>query len=134
MRGETGLASAHKSKFGGSGRTDGGGQARVAVSQPPRLAPPSRGRRRHRFGRLARRVLQADELALDFANFRSAGVGTFAAELPPDLVAALTHVDAAFGPIVGDGWSEGAVRSAPEWATVRERAGVALRLRDRFES
>ena len=75
-----------------------------------------------------------DELALDFDNFHVAVVGNFAAELPPDLVAALAEVDAAFGPIAGDGWSEEAVRSAPDWATVRERAGVALGLLDRFES
>jgi hypothetical protein len=75
-----------------------------------------------------------DELALDFDNFRAAVVGNFAAELPPELMAALAEVDAAFGPIAEDGWSEEAVRSAPEWAAVRERAGVALRLLDRFEA
>lgn len=75
-----------------------------------------------------------DELALDFDNFRAAVVGNFAAELPPELVSALAAVDAAFGPIKGDAWSEAAVRSAPEWATVRERAGVAFRWLDRYES
>ena len=74
-----------------------------------------------------------DELALDFDNFRAAVVGNFAAEMPPALVAALAAVDAALGPIVGAGWSEEAVRSAPEWAIVRQRAGVALRLLDRWE-
>jgi hypothetical protein len=75
-----------------------------------------------------------DELALDFDNFRAAVVGHFAAELPAGVVAALADVDAAFGPIVGDGWSEEAVRSSPEWAVVRERAEVALGLLDQFES
>ena len=72
-----------------------------------------------------------DELALDYDNFRAAAVGNFAAELPPGLVAALADVDAAFAPIAGGGWSESAVRSAPEWAAVRERSGVALALLDR---
>jgi len=75
-----------------------------------------------------------DELGLDLDNFRSAVVGNFSAELPPELVAALAGVDAAFGPIVGDGWSEEAVRSAPEWAVIRERAALALELLDRFEA
>jgi hypothetical protein len=76
---------------------------------------------------------KADELALDFDNFQSAVVGNFAAELPAELVAALTDVDAALDAIRGDGWSEEAVRSAPEWAAVRERAGAALGLLDRFQ-
>lgn len=75
-----------------------------------------------------------DELALDFDNFRAVVVGNFSAELPPALVAALADVDAAFAPIAGDGWSEEAVRSAPEWAAVRQRAGVALGLLDRLEA
>src|SRR5207248_2106727 len=75
-----------------------------------------------------------DELALDFDNFRAAVVGNFAAELPPELVTALAEVDAVFGSITGGGWSEAAVLSAPEWAAVRQRAGVALALLDRFES
>ena len=74
-----------------------------------------------------------DELALGFDNFRAAVIGNFAAELPPRLVAALSEVDAALGPIAGDGWSEEAVRSSTEWAAVRERAGVVLELLDRFE-
>ena len=75
-----------------------------------------------------------DELALNFDDFRSAVVGNFAAELPPELLAALADVDAAFSPIAGCGWSEAAVRSAPEWAVVRKRAGVALGLLDRLEA
>jgi hypothetical protein len=75
-----------------------------------------------------------DELALDFHYAREAVVGNFAAELPPELVAALAAVDAAFSTIAGNGWSEEAVRSAPEWAVVRQRAGVALGLLDRRES
>lgn len=75
-----------------------------------------------------------DELALDFDNFRAAVVDNFAAELSPELVAALAGVDAAFGHIAGDGWSEESVQSGPEWAAVRERAGMALGLLDRFES
>jgi hypothetical protein len=67
-----------------------------------------------------------DELALDFHYAREAVVGNFAAELPPGALGALAEVDAAFGPIAGDGWSEAAVRAAPEWAAVRERAGAAL--------
>jgi hypothetical protein len=55
-----------------------------------------------------------DELALDFDNFGVAVVGNLATELPPALVTALAAVDAAFGPIHGDGWSEEALRSAPE--------------------
>lgn len=77
---------------------------------------------------------KADELALDFGNFRSAIVGTFAAELPPDVVAALAGVDAALGGIGSKDWSEEAVRSSPAWAAVRERAGVALQLLERSES
>jgi hypothetical protein len=73
-----------------------------------------------------------DELALDFDNFRAAVIGNFATELPPALATALADVDAAFGLITGDGWSETAVRSAPEWATVRQRARMALRLLDRL--
>ncbi|MGL4552925.1 MAG: hypothetical protein ACRC33_17250 [Gemmataceae bacterium] len=73
-----------------------------------------------------------DELALDFYNYRAAVVGNFAAELPPAFVAALADVNAAFGRIAGDGWSDEAVRSAAEWAAVREQAGVALRLMDGF--
>ncbi len=75
-----------------------------------------------------------DELALDFDNFWAAVVGNFAAELPPELVSAHAAVDAAFGIIRDDGWSEESVRSSPEWATVRQKAGVALALLDRFES
>lgn len=67
-----------------------------------------------------------DELAMGFDHFRSAVVGNFAVDLPPELIAVLTSVDVAFDLIVGDGWFEEAVRSAPEWAAVRERARVAL--------
>jgi hypothetical protein len=73
-----------------------------------------------------------DELALDFHYAREAVVGNFAADLPPEAVAALAEVDAAFGPLVGDGWSEDAVRSSPEWAAVRGRAGAALDLLGRL--
>jgi hypothetical protein len=73
-----------------------------------------------------------DELALDFDNFRSAVIGNFAAELPAELAAALAGVDGALGAIPPDDWSEQAVRSAPEWAAVRQRAEVALRSLDRF--
>lgn len=76
---------------------------------------------------------KADELALDFDNFRSAVVGNFAAELPSELVAALTAVDAAIDLVIDDGWSERAVLSAPEWEEIRQRAAVALKLLDRFE-
>jgi hypothetical protein len=75
-----------------------------------------------------------DELALDFDNVRAAVVGNFAAELPPELVAALAAVDAALDDIPRSGWSEQAVRSAPEWAAVRGRAGAALRMLDRREA
>lgn len=67
-----------------------------------------------------------DELALDFDDYRQAVVGNFRGELPPELVAALAAVDAAFDAVHGDGWSDEAVRSSPEWATIRERAGLAL--------
>jgi len=75
-----------------------------------------------------------DELALDFDNFRSAVVGNFADELPPELVAALARVDEELGTLRGADWSDESVRSAPVWAPVRERAGVALGLLDRYES
>jgi hypothetical protein len=75
-----------------------------------------------------------DELALDFDNFRAAVVGNFGSELPPELVAALNDLDAAFGQIAGDGWSEEAVRSSPAWAAIRRRAGVELGLLDQIDS
>jgi hypothetical protein len=75
-----------------------------------------------------------DELALDFDNFRTAVVSNFIAELPPELVAALAEVDAALNPITGAGWSEEAVRFAPEWGAVRQRAAVALGLLDQLEA
>jgi hypothetical protein len=68
-----------------------------------------------------------DELALDFDNFRSAVVGNFADELPSELVVALAEVDAALASIQAEGWSEEAVRIAPQWAAVRAAAGEALR-------
>lgn len=73
-----------------------------------------------------------DELAIDFDNARRAVIRQCPLELPTDLVSALAAVDAAFDPIVGDGWSAAAVRSAPEWAVVRQRAAVALALLDPF--
>jgi hypothetical protein len=73
-----------------------------------------------------------DELALEFDNFRTATVGNFADELPTELVDALASVDAALAAIPRGGWSEEAVRLAPEWAAVRERAGVAVVLLERF--
>jgi hypothetical protein len=75
-----------------------------------------------------------DELALDFDNFRAAVVGNFASELPPDLLATLAEVDDAFVRAPGDAWSEEAVLSHPAWAVIRERAGAALALLDRFEA
>jgi hypothetical protein len=67
-----------------------------------------------------------DEMALDFHYAREAAVVNFAADLPSGAVAALAKLDAAFGPIVGDGWLAEAVRSAPEWIEVRGRARIAL--------
>jgi hypothetical protein len=75
-----------------------------------------------------------DELALDFDNFRSAVLGNFAAELSPELLTALAGVDAGLCGIGGEGWSEEAVRSAPEWAVVRERSRTALALLEDFSS
>ncbi|MEO2090450.1 MAG: hypothetical protein ABGY75_13270 [Gemmataceae bacterium] len=66
------------------------------------------------------------ELALMFDNFRSAVVGNFAAELPPELLAALAGVDAALDRIPRHGWTDEAVRSAPEWQAVRDEATVAV--------
>jgi hypothetical protein len=75
-----------------------------------------------------------DELALDFDNFRTAVVGNFADELPDELIATLADMDMIFDVITGDGWTEAAVRSSPEWAGVRQKAGFALRLLDEFET
>src|SRR5262245_51964691 len=83
--------------------------------------------------RLPEGCCKPDELALDFDNFRAAVVGNFASELPPRALAALAEVNDAFGRVPRDAWSEEAVRSHPAWAVIRERAGVALALLDRFE-
>jgi hypothetical protein len=80
------------------------------------------------------RCCNPDELALDFDNFRAAVVSNFSAEMPAELVAVLARVDAAFRRIHGGAWSEESVRTAPEWATVRGRARVALELLVQFES
>jgi hypothetical protein len=76
------------------------------------------------------RCCKPDELALDFDNFWSAVVGNFAAELTPELVTALAAVNAALSGIRREEWTEEAVRSAPEWVLVRERARTALGLLD----
>ncbi|MBX7105943.1 MAG: hypothetical protein K1X57_17810 [Gemmataceae bacterium] len=75
-----------------------------------------------------------DELALDFDNFRGAVVGNFAAELPSELIATLAEMDEMFDAITGDGWTEAAVRSAPEWAALRQKAEFALRILDELDA
>jgi hypothetical protein len=67
-----------------------------------------------------------DELALDFHYDCEALLSNFASHLSAELVAALADVNAAFANIPGDGWSEVAVRSAPEWVILSHKAGLAL--------
>lgn len=74
-----------------------------------------------------------DELALDFENFHSAVIGNFADELPSEPAAVLVEVDAALDGIKSEGWSEEAVRNAPEWAAVRRAAASALGRLDQFK-
>jgi hypothetical protein len=73
---------------------------------------------------------KADELALDYENFVSVALGSFADEFTPEQVSALRHVDDLLSAMSGtdheDLWTDEAVCSHPRWHEIRSEARRAM--------
>jgi hypothetical protein len=74
-------------------------------------------------------VCKADELALDFDNWREVALGNFRSELTAHQLSCLDAIDSRFSELTRMGaeiWSEDAVRESSEWKAVRTLAAAAL--------
>src|SRR5215831_7784735 len=74
-------------------------------------------------------VCKADELALDFDQWREIVLNTFRSELSIDQMSCMESIDGALSALTHMGpehWTESAVRESHEWRRVRTLAVAAL--------
>ena len=72
-------------------------------------------------------VAVADEMALDFENFRDTLTGNFRTELTAEQALCLDSLDRSSPELNKEAWSNGAVADSSEWCNIRYLAARALR-------
>jgi hypothetical protein len=72
-------------------------------------------------------VAVADELALDFENFRDTLTGSFRTELTAEQTSRLDSLGRSLSELNKEAWSNGAAVDSSEWCNIRYLAARALR-------